>query len=143
GKLNELALALGLEAGAGTPLFVRVGSQLAANVATAYSNVLRINVVPYQPSGAADYLYMATTDFSAFPWKLCSRAEDGRYDGFERVEQWHICFVTREEREAAETMYGSYPVDGSQCHLHTGADRGTVWTKNGGSLYQQADVNGL
>lgn len=143
GKLNELALALGLEAGAGTPLFVRVGSQLAANVATAYSNVLRINVVPYQPSGAADYLYMATTDFSAFPWKLCSRAEDGRYDGFVRVDQWYNFFLTSEESEAAETIYGSYPVDGSQYRLHTGADRWNLWTNNGGYLYLQADVNAL
>jgi len=142
-KFNELALALGFEPDESTPLYVRVLSQLAANVAPKYSNVLRIAVTPYLPLGAADYLFMATNDFSAFPWKLCSREEDGRYDGFVRVDQWYNFYLTSEESAAAETIYGSYPEDGNQYRLHAGADRWNLWTSNGGYLYLQADVNAL
>jgi len=142
-KLNELALALGLEPDESTPVYVRVESKLAANVVSKYSNVLRVAITPYLPSAAADYLFMATTDFSAFPWKLCSRGEDGRYDGFVRVDQWYNFYLASEESNAAETIYGSYPADGNQYRLHAGDDRWNLWTSNGGYLYLQADVNTL
>lgn len=142
-KLNELALALGFEPDESRRVYVRVESQLAPNVAVKYSNVISVAITPYLPSGAADYLYMANSDFSAFPWKLCSREENGHYDGFVRVDQWHNFYLTNQESDNADVVYGSYPADGNQYRLHAGADRWNLWTSNGGYLYVQADVNAL
>ncbi|MBK1440710.1 SusE domain-containing protein [Parapedobacter sp. ISTM3] len=141
--LNELALGLGLVPGEPGTVYVRVETQLAANVPPKRSNTIRLTLTPYQPSDAADYLFMATSDFSAFPWKLCARDEDGRYDGFVRVDQWYNFYLASEESDAAPTIYGSYPEDGGQYRLHAGSDRWNLWTSNGGYLYLQADVNEL
>lgn len=141
--LNDLVLALGFEPDESRTLYVRIETQLSANVAPQYSNALGITITPYAPSDAADYLYMATSDFSAFPWKLCSRLEDGRYDGFVRVDQWYNFYLTNEESANAETVYGSYPEDGNQYRLHAGTDRWNLWTSNGGYLYLQANLNNM
>lgn len=141
--LNDLVLSMGFEPDESRTLYVRIETQLSANVAPQYSNVLGIAITPYTPAGAADYLYMATNDFSAFPWKLCARLEDGRYDGFVRVDQWYNFFLTTEESAHAENVYGSYPEDGSQYRLHAGTDRWNLWTSNGGYLYLQANLNNL
>ena len=82
GLLNDLVLALGFEPDETQTLYVRIETQLSANVAPQHSNVLGIAITAYAPSAAADYLYMATSAFSASPWTLCSPLEDGRHAGF-------------------------------------------------------------
>lgn len=141
--LNAFVLAMGLVPDQSSVVYIRIRSNTAANEEPQYSNVIAIPITPYLEMEGGDYLYMATDDLSAFPWKLCSRNEDGKYDGFAEVDQWFNFYLTDEESSNANTIYGSYPEDGHQYVLHSGADRWSCWTSNGGYLYLTADVNTL
>lgn len=140
-QLNSLVLGMGFVPGEKKNIYVRIASRLGANVDWVYSNVVAVAVTPYEPVQEAAYLYIANKDLTQFPWKLCSRKEDGFYDGFAKLDQWYNFYLTNEESASAPVIYGSYPLDGSQYILYSGADRWNCWTSKGGYLYISADVN--
>lgn len=142
-QLNTIALAMGFLPDEPQSMYVRVASRLANNVDPLYSNVLRVEVTAYEFIASEDYLYMANKALTEFDWKLCSRLENGIYDGFVQVSQWHDFYLTSEPSNEAGTIYGSYPVDGNQYVLYKGEDRWNCWTSKGGYLYIQANVNDL
>lgn len=142
-QLNNMVLALGFVPQEPQAIYVRVVSQLATNVEPLYSNVIELTITAFEELQDGDYLFMANGDFSAFPWRLCSRLENGVYDGFVQVDQWYNFYLTSEASDDAATIYGSYPVDGNQYVLYTGDDRWNCWTNNGGYLYLKADINAL
>lgn len=142
-QLNSMVLALGFVPLEQQPIYARVVCRLAPNVEPLYSNVLELAVTAFEPVEDGDYLFMANGDFSAFPWKLCARLEDGIYDGFVQVDQWYNFYLANEASADAQTIYGSYPVDGNQYVLYAGDDRWNCWTNNGGYLYLRADVNAM
>lgn len=142
-QLNSLVTAMGFEPGKKKTLYARVSTRLARNVDVVYSNVIAIAVTAYEPIVDAHYLYMANKELTQFPWKICSRKEDGFYDGFVQVDQWFNFYLTNEETANASVIYGSYPLEGSQYILYSGDDRWNSWTSNGGYLYLNADVNKL
>lgn len=139
-QLNSLVLGMGFVAGQSKTLYARVASRLAVNTATNYSNVIAVAITPYEPVSDANYLFMANKELTQFPWKLCARKDDGLYDGFVKVDQWYNFYLTNEASANASLIYGSYPVDGNQYILYSGADRWNCWTNTGGYLYLTADV---
>jgi len=141
--LNTLVLGFGLTAGETGTVYVRVKSTLTANTASKYSNTLTLNITPYAAVSDAAYLYMASTDLTSFPWKLCARNKDGKYDGFVKVDQWYNFLLTNEESNSASVIYGGYPANGNQYVLYAGSDRWNCWTANGGYLYITANTNAL
>lgn len=140
-QLNRIVLAMGLQPDNRQYIYVRLASKLANNVTVKYSNVLSVAVTPYEETNTGDYLYMANKELTTFLWKLCSRKEDGFYDGFAKVDQWYKFYLTNEAASGASKIYGSYPVEGNQYVLYAGDDRWNCWTSNGGYLYITADVN--
>lgn len=140
-QLNSLVSGMGFVPGEKKALYVRIASRLGANTDWLYSNVVSIAVTAYAPIQEAAYLYLANKELNQFSWKLCSRKEDGFYDGFVRLDQWYNFYFTNEESANASLIYGSYPLDGSQYILYSGADRWNCWTSKGGYLYLTADVN--
>src|SRR5690606_16910593 len=109
-QLNSMVLAMGFVALEQQAVYARVVCRLAPNVEPLYSNVLELAVTAFAPLEDGDYLFMANCDFSAFPWKLCSRLENGVYDGFVQVDQWYNFYLANEASADAQTIYGSYPV---------------------------------
>ncbi|TJZ60637.1 DUF5111 domain-containing protein [Sphingobacterium olei] len=142
-QLNNLVMGMGFVPLEKQSLYVRVVSRLANNLDPLYSNIVRIDITPYEATDDGDYLYMANSEFSSFPWRLCSRQENGVYDGFVQVDQWYNFYLANEASADASKIYGSYPLDGNQYVLYAGADRWNCWTSNGGYLYLTADVNQL
>lgn len=142
-QLNRIVLAMGMQIDNKQEVYVRLVSRLANNIEVKYSNVLAIAVTPYEEVAAGDYLYIANNDLTTFSWKLCSRKEDGFYDGFAKIDQWYDFYLTNEAQKDASKIYGSYPVSGNQYVLYAGDDRWNCWTSNGGYLYFTADVNKL
>lgn len=140
-QLNNMVRAMGFTPHEPQAIYARIVSRLAPNVDPRYSNVIELSITAFEDLQDGDYLFLADEDFSAFPWKLCARSEDGVYDGFVQVDQWHNFYLANEPSEDAATIYGAYPVDGNQYVLYTGDDRWTCWTNNGGYLYLKADVN--
>ena len=140
-QLNRLTIGFGFEPGEIETLYVRLVSVLASNVDPKYSNTLSISVTPYLEQSAADYLYVANKDLTTFTQKLCSRKEDGLYDGFVKMDQWQNFYLTNDASANASKIYGSYPVNGNQYVLYDGDDRWNCWVNNGGYLYLSADVN--
>lgn len=141
--LNNLVLGFGLTANESGTVYVRVKSTLAANTSSKYSNVLTLNVTPYEAGSDAAYLYMASTDLTSFPWKICARNKDGKYDGFVKVDQWYNFLLTNEESKSASVVYGGYPADGNQYVMSAASDHWNLWTANGGYLYIAANTNTL
>lgn len=141
--LNTLVLGFGLTGGESGTVYVRVKSNLTANTASNYSNVLALAITPYEAGSDAAYLYMASTDLTSFPWKLCARNKDGKYDGFVKVDQWYNFLLTSEDNNSAAVIYGGYPADGNQYVLSTVSDHWNLWTANGGYLYIAANTNTL
>ncbi len=142
-QLNNLVTGMGFLPDEKNVFYVRIASRLGTNTDWLYSNVIALNVTAYQPVEDAAYLYLSNKEFTQFPWKLCSRKEDGFYDGFVRLDQWYNFYLTNAESASAPIIYGSYPLDGSQYILYSGADRWNCWTSKGGYLYLTADVNKL
>lgn len=141
--LNTLILKMGLTAGERSTVYARIKSTIGANISPVYSNVIALAVTPYKPAEKVNYLYMANTDLTNFDLKLCSRDNNGVYDGFVKVNQWYNFLLTNEATANADVIYGSYPADGNQYTLYSGAGRWSCWTSNGGYLYIKADVNNL
>ncbi|OMP78355.1 DUF5111 domain-containing protein [[Flexibacter] sp. ATCC 35208] len=141
--LNTLVLGFGLTAGESGTVYVRVKSTLTANTSSNYSNVVTLSITPYESGNDAAYLYMASTDLTSFPWKLCARNKDGKYDGFVKVDQWYNFLLTNEESNSASVIYGGYPANDNQYVLYAGSDRWNCWTANGGYLYITANTNAL
>lgn len=142
-QLNSLVMGMGFEPAKKKTLYARVSTQLARNVAIVYSNVIAIEVTAYEAISDANYLYMANKELTQFPWKICSRKEDGVYDGFVQLDQWFNFYLTNEESANASAIYGSYPLEGSQYILYSGSDRWNSWISNGGYQYISADINKL
>lgn len=140
-QLNSLVLGMGYVPGKKQALYVRIASRLGVNTDWLYSNVVSVMVSAYEPIQDAAYLYVANKELTQFNWKLCSRKENGIYDGFVRVDQWYNFYLTNEPHANASLIYGSYPLSGSQYILYKGADRWNCWSSIGGYLYLSADAN--
>ena len=140
-QLNKILLNLGFLPNEGKLLYARVHSKIANNMEDLYSNIISVNLKAYEPAENADYLYMSNTDKTSFPWKLCSRAKNGQYDGFVKVDQYYNFFLMDEPSAAASKIYGSAP--NNQYTLYAGDDRWNCWTNNGGYLYIKANVNNM
>lgn len=141
--LNTMVLKMGLTAGQRSTVYARIKSVIGVNIAPSYSNVVALAVTPYKPAEKVNYLYMANTDLTNFDLKLCSRDNNGVYDGFVKVNQWYNFLFTNKASASADVIYGSYPADGNQYTLYAEAGRWNCWTSNGGYLYVKADVNAL
>lgn len=58
-EFNKLVKDMGYPAGISSPLWIRVRSTLAANMTPMLSNVLKVNVTPYESASSADLLYFS------------------------------------------------------------------------------------
>lgn len=104
--LNAIASRLGLESYVASPLYIRMASSLANNVATQYSNTYVINVTPYHIDMSVAYVLDANrTDTGN---TLGSPESDGRYRGFLGVSGWYNWWLL----EGDGTLWGNIGDDG-------------------------------
>lgn len=120
-ELNSLLGRLGYTADEKTPLFIRIRSTLAANMAPSYSSVLEVMVQAYRI-----HLILGTVldkDMNETAMTLASPEENGIYQGFMGVNGWTNWWF----REANNIIWGNLGQDGMIFHASSADDHWNFW----------------
>ena len=119
--LNSILSRLSFTPDESAPLYIRVESSLADNIDPTYSNVLTVNVTPYELDLTVGYVLTSSkvlTDVT-----LYSENSDGDYWGFMGVTAWYNWYL----QEGDGTIWGNYAVDGYAFYADSGDDIWNFW----------------
>ena len=128
-ELNSLLDRLGYEANEKAPLWIRMRSALAANIAPEYSNVMEVLVQSYRIE-----LVLAQVldkDWKNTSMTLASPAEDGIYKGFMGVNGWENWWL----REANNVMWGNLGEEGKTFYASSEDSHWNFWFPNPSGCY--------
>lgn len=128
-ELNSLLGRLGYAADEKAPLFIRIRSVLAANVAPAYSEPLKVMVQSYRIHLILGNVLNA--DWSESTMQLASREENGIYNGFMGVNGWANWWF----REANNVVWGNLGVEGMTFHASSADDHWNFWFPDPSGCY--------
>ena len=133
--LNQLNLQEEVEA----TIKVRLKANLAHENNTVYSNISEIKVTPYALPKTAAFLYMpGLTSWSDYSTKLCSKTNNGTYEGYVEAAQWaNFKFTSSPDMNGA--VYGS--LANSLYSLDASASMWNIWFDAGGYFLVKADLN--
>lgn len=101
GELNAFLTRLDFSADGMQPLYIRLKSELAANLNPAYSNLLQVNVQPFKLNMQSGKVLAA--DKSETEIILASPSENGIYTGFMGVAAWYNWWFL----EANDLLWGN------------------------------------
>ena len=118
-QLNTLAKNLSLEANVSSPVYFRVNSALGKNTPPKYSNVLTVNVTPYEVDMSRGFIL--NTDKEETGYILYAPNSDGEYSGFMNATAWYNWYLG----EGDGTTWGNLPVDGNEFVLSS--DESSHW----------------
>lgn len=128
-ELNSLLGRLGYEAEEKAPLYIRVKSVLAANLAPSYSTTIKVMVQSYRIR-----LILGTVldkDWNETAMKLASPDENGIYQGFMGVNGWTNWWF----REANNVVWGNLGQEGMTFHASSADDHWNFWFPNPAGCY--------
>lgn len=140
--LNKTLLnVLKLKGGVESTIKIRLKASLANGANAVYSNVIPVKVTPYALSKQVSFLYMpGVSSWSDFSTKLCSKNNDGNYEGFVEAAQWaNFKFTTQADFNGV--VYGSSP--SSLTTLDASSSMYNIWFDEGGYFLVKADLNGM
>ncbi len=122
---------------------VRVKANLAFGNLPVFSNTLNLSVTPYKIAKIVSYLYMPgplSGGWNNFTNKLCSRNNDGNYEGYIKANQWdNFKFTTKADYTGS--TYGSKP--NSLYTLDAASDQWNIWFDAAGYFLIKADLNNM
>ena len=134
--LNSILSRLSFEPDESAPLYIRVESSLADNIDPTYSNVLTVNVTPYELDLTVGYVLTSSkvlTDVT-----LSAPNSDGDYWGFMGVTAWYNWYL----QEGDGTIWGNYAVDGYAFYADSGDDIWNFWfPEPDGCYYVNVNTN--
>jgi len=138
---KKLLNLLKLTGGVQSKVKVRLKANLAFNNLISYSNTRTITVTPYAVSKVISYLYMpGVLSANDYTTKICSRENDGTYEGYIEAAQW-ANFNFTDKADGTGTFYGSSP--SSLYTLDSGSDKWNIWFDEGGYFLVKANMNTL
>lgn len=124
---------------------VRIKANMAFGNMPVYSNVKTLKVRPYSVKKIVSYLYMpgnTSGGWTEFTTKICSRNNDGKYEGYVQATIWDNFKFTTQESFATGTTYGSVP--NSLYSLSDNAStQWNIWFDAGGYFLVKADLNNM
>lgn len=127
--LNALLGRLGYEDGVKTPLWIRVRSELAPNVAPTYSNVLKVNVSAYRISLKLGFVL--NSDMTETTMTLASPTENGIYQGFMGVSGWYNWYF----REGNNVVWGNLGESNRVFYASSSDDHWNFWFPDPSGCY--------
>ena len=119
--LNTLAKNIGAQPDVATPLYFRLKASTGNNMDPVYSNVVTVNVTPYQIDMSVGYLLNSTMEDTVTT--LYSPTSDGEYTGFVGATSWYNFYV----REGDGTTWGNDGVSGTPFLLSSEEDASKRW----------------
>jgi len=128
-ELNSLLGRLGYTAEEKAPLYIRIRSVLAANIAPAYSSTIKVMVQSYRI-----HLILGTVldkDWNETSMRLASPEENGIYQGFMGVNGWTNWWF----REANNVVWGNTGQDGYTFYASSDDDHWNFWFPNPAGCY--------
>lgn len=128
-ELNSLLGRLGFNADEKAPLYIRIKSELAANLEPTYSNIIKVMVQSYRI-----HLNLGTVldkDGNETTMTLASPEENGIYKGFMGVNGWTNWWF----REANNVLWGNVGESGKTFHASSADDHWNFWFPNPGGCY--------
>jgi len=138
-ELNTIAKNLGVQPTVNTPLYFRIRSEIGANVDSKYSNIVQVNVTPYDIGMSIGYILEA--DQTESPYRLYSPTSNGVYTGFIGAVSWYNFWLL----EGDGVTWGNYPADGNAFLLGSSDDETAPWNfwfpAPGGCYYTVFDTN--
>lgn len=106
GELNNAVGRVGLEGGVKSPLYIRIKSVIGVNMEPKYSNVLKVNVMPYVIDMSVGFYLNASKEDTGRT--LASAASDGVYAGFIGAGSWENWWL----KEGNGIIWGNIGDDG-------------------------------
>ncbi len=129
-ELNVIVIGLGATPGEANTVYFRICSSIGESDSVCYSNVLSINVTPYD----IDMSILTITGTSS--GEVYVNGADGRYQGFINVPaEWWNCYFY----EGDGSVYGAY-TSGNPFLLTTDSDMWNVWFPSPSGCYY-VDIN--
>ena len=125
-------------------LKVRVKATMAYGNMPVYSNVLNLKITPYTVAKILSFLYMpgdVSGGWSNFTTKICSRNNDGLYEGFVKAAQWNNFKFTTQENYSTGTVFGSDP--SGLYKLSSSGTAWNIWFDAAGYFLVKADLNAM
>lgn len=120
-ELNSILNSLAYEPGVKAPLYIRIESSLGDNVASTYSNVMTVNVVPYVIDMTVAYVLDSSQAETGIT--LYSANDDGVYAGFVGCASWWNWYM----REGDGTIWGNDGEVGTAFLLSSAATCWNMW----------------
>ncbi|MDR2058305.1 MAG: DUF5114 domain-containing protein [Dysgonamonadaceae bacterium] len=137
-EINTIAKNLGIESDVSTPLYFRIRSSIGSNLESVFSNVVTVNVTPYQIDMSVGFILDA--DKQETGRTLASPQSDGIYTGFMGVAGWYNFFLL----EGDGTIWGNTPEDGNDFQISSAEDCWNFWFPGtAGCYYVNVNTNTL
>jgi len=124
---------------------VRIKANMAFGNMPVFSNVKTLKVKPYSVKKVVSYLYMPgapSGGWTEFTTKICSRNNDGKYEGYVSALIWDNFKFTTQESFATGIVYGSVPNSLSSLSDNT-STQWNIWFDAGGYFLIKADLNSM
>jgi hypothetical protein len=138
-RLNTIAKDAGLVPGMASPLYFRVRSSLGNNMNPVYSNVVSVNVTPFEIDMSRLFILNPTQDDTLSV--IYSPESNGEYSGFVTATGWMSFYF----QEGDGTIWGNDGV--SEVTFELSNDAETMWNcwfpANGGHYYVTMSANDL
>lgn len=128
-ELNTIAKNLGLAANVATPIYFRLKSSVGNNMDPVYSNVLSINVTPYEIDMSVGFILDSQKADTGFT--LYSPDADGVYTGFMGAASWYNFFL----KEGDGTVWGNDAVTETPFLLSSASGSWNCWFPGVGGCY--------
>lgn len=128
-ELNSYLTRLNYVADELSPLFIRMRSDLAANMEPNYSNVVSVSVQPYKIS--MNIGRVLASDQSETDMTLCSKEENGIYTGFMGVPAWYNWWFL----EANNMLWGNNGDTGIPFEASTSGSHWNFWFPEDSGCY--------
>lgn len=122
---------------------VRIKANLAFGNMPVYSNVKILVITPFSVRKIVSFLYMPgdMTGWGDYTTKICSRNNDGKYEGYVNAAIWNKFKFTTDQSFTTGAVYGSVPVANSLYSLDASSSCWDIWFDAAGYFKINADLN--
>lgn len=128
-ELNTIANTVGATIGQSNAIYFRLGSATGTNIPSAYSNVVKVNVTPYEMDMNTGIILDASKN--ATGESLYSANADGIYSGFIVANAWENFYM----REGNGMVWGNIGEDGKPFVLSNESTQWNMWYPNASGCY--------
>lgn len=128
-ELNTIANTVGATIGQSNAIYFRLGSATGTNIPSAYSNVVKVNVTPYEMDMNTGIILDASKN--ATGETFYSANADGIYSGFIVANAWENFYM----REGNGMVWGNIGEDGKPFVLSNESTQWNMWYPNASGCY--------